>query len=205
MKIAFATSREFAAGHPDDLEAARLTHADFCVWNDETIDWQRYDRVVIRSTWDYTLQLETFLEWSRRVGPQRLRNRPELVAFGADKRYLDELIVPTVPTTFVTHGERVPDLNGDVVIKPSVSAGARDTGRFSPARHDEARALIETIRNSGRAAMVHRISPRSTSSGKRPSSTSPVSRRTPSASSSSCAVRRRGRQAPRGRSLAICR
>ena len=41
-----------------------------------------------------------------------------------------------------------------MIVKPSVSAGARDTGRFGPALHDEARALIATIHESGRTAMV---------------------------------------------------
>jgi glutathione synthase/RimK-type ligase-like ATP-grasp enzyme len=48
----------------------------------------------------------------------------------------------------------LPELSGELVVKPTVSAGARDAGRFSPARYDEATALIEAIRDSGRTAMV---------------------------------------------------
>jgi glutathione synthase/RimK-type ligase-like ATP-grasp enzyme len=154
MKIAFATSREFADGHHDDLESARLAGADFRVWNDATVDWQRYDRVVIRSTWDYTIQLDAYLGWCRAVGPERLRNRPDLVQFSSDKRYLDQLRAPTVPTTFLAEGDPLPELSGEVVVKPTVSAGARDAGRFSPARYDEATALIDAIRDSGRTAMI---------------------------------------------------
>jgi len=39
-------------------------------------------------------------------------------------------------------------------VKPNVSAGARDTGRFGPATHADALALIERIRASGRVALV---------------------------------------------------
>ena len=40
------------------------------------------------------------------------------------------------------------------MVKPNVSAGARDTGRFPAERHDEALALIEPIRRRGRVALV---------------------------------------------------
>jgi O-ureido-D-serine cyclo-ligase len=48
----------------------------------------------------------------------------------------------------------LPTLEGEVVVKPNVSAGARSTGRFAPPRHSEALALIERIRESGRIAIV---------------------------------------------------
>jgi hypothetical protein len=68
----------------------------------------------------------------RAVGAERLRNTPELIAFDSDKRYLE----------------------GEVVVKPNISAGARSTGRFATPRHAEALALIETIRESRRTAIV---------------------------------------------------
>jgi hypothetical protein len=40
------------------------------------------------------------------------------------------------------------------VVKPTFSAGGRDTGRFSSARHDAAHELIAEIHQSGRTAMV---------------------------------------------------
>lgn len=152
--IAFATSRDLPGGWDDDQEAARLAGAEFVVWDDPDVDWKAYDRVVVRSVWDYSQRVEEFLAWCGEVGPERLRNTPELVAFDADKRYLGELGVAIAPTTFVAPGDPLPELAGEVVVKPNVSAGARDTGRFGPARHGEARALIERIRASGRVAIV---------------------------------------------------
>ncbi len=154
VRVAFATCSAFPEGVDDERPAARLLGADTCLWDDPGVDWQAYDRVVIRSTWDYTKRLEQFLAWCRRIGAERLRNPPALVAFNVDKRYLAELSCATVPTRFVAPGEQLPQLHGEVVVKPNVSAGARDTGRFSPASHDSARELIGRILASGRTALV---------------------------------------------------
>lgn len=141
-------------GHPDDAPVAELLGARFEVWDDPAVDWSAYDRVVLRSVWDYTGRPDEFLAWCHSVGPERLRNMPALVAFNADKRYLESLSVPAVPTRFVAPGDPPPELSGEVVVKPTVSAGARDTGRFGPAAHDGARALVERITARGGTAMV---------------------------------------------------
>ncbi len=154
MRVAFVTCSAVPEGNPDDHPVAASLGASFEVWDDEAVDWASYDRVVVRSAWDYTTRVDDFLAWARAVGPRRLRNHPELLAFNADKRYLEFLPVPKVPTRFVAPGAPVPPLDGEVVVKPSVSAGGADTGRFGPAAHDAARALIEHITAGGRTAMV---------------------------------------------------
>lgn len=154
MRVALATCAAMPAGSPDDHPVAELLDACFEVWDDASVDWSAYDRVVLRSVWDYTGRVDEFLAWCNAVGPERLRNRPALVAFNSDKRYLESLSAPTVPTRFVAPGAAMPELSGEVVVKPSVSAGARSTGRFRPEAHDAARALIEHITAGGRTAMV---------------------------------------------------
>jgi len=154
VRVAFATCSEFPQGSPDDAQAAAALGADAVVWNDQEVDWGAYDRVIVRSTWDYTFGVDAFLEWCRAVGRERLRNSADVVAFNADKRYLSELSCPSVPTAFVAPGERMPTLDGEVVVKPNVSAGARNTGRFGVALAEEARALVERIHASGRTALV---------------------------------------------------
>lgn len=157
MRVAFVTCADLPEGFEDDHAAARLLGATYEVWSDPEVDWQRYDRVVVRSTWDYTLRVGEFVDWAARVGPERLRNPPAALAWNADKRYLTDLAdagLPTVPTTFVEPGGAPPELQGEVVVKPTVSAGGRDTGRFGPAHHDEARQLLRAIAASGRTAMV---------------------------------------------------
>ncbi len=154
MRIAFATFTEMPEGRPDDAQVGALVGAEYRVWNDLSVDWSAYDRVVIRSAWDYSHRVEEFLDWARRVGPERLRNVPELVAWNSDKLYLADIGVPIVPTAFVGPGDPLPLLDGEVVVKPNVSAGARNTGRFPVGRHAEAVDLIDRIRGLGRTALV---------------------------------------------------
>jgi hypothetical protein len=125
-------------------------------WDDPAARWESFDLVVIRSTWDYSTRRDEFLAWADAVGP-RLHNPPELVRWNSDKRYVGELAaagIRAVPTTFLAPGDVVPALEGDLVVKPTVSAAARDSGRFSERSYDEASALIELIHRSGRTAMI---------------------------------------------------
>jgi hypothetical protein len=59
-----------------------------------------------------------------------------------------------VPTVFVAPGAPLPPLQGEIVVKPNVSAGARHTGRFGPASYDVATDLVRTICASGRTALI---------------------------------------------------
>ncbi|HUS62698.1 MAG TPA: hypothetical protein VMY34_10910 [Acidimicrobiales bacterium] len=157
MRVAFATCLDLADGFDDDHPTAALLGATFEVWSDPAVDWDGYDRVVIRSTWDYARRADEFVQWTRRVGPARLRNHPEVIAWNSNKTYLVDLAaagIPTVPTTFFGRLDRDIALIGEVVVKPAVSAGARDTGRFGPGHLEEARSLVEVIVGSGRTAMV---------------------------------------------------
>ncbi|HEX3803166.1 MAG TPA: hypothetical protein VHV75_10020 [Solirubrobacteraceae bacterium] len=154
MRIAFATCSAYPDGRADDGEVAALVGAEFQVWDDAGVDWSAYDRVVIRSVWDYSHRVETFLEWCEKVGETRLRNRPEVVTFNSDKRYLPELGVPTVPTAFVEPGESLGPYSGEIVVKPNISAGARDTGRFEQDAQGDAAALVARIHDSGRIALI---------------------------------------------------
>ena len=161
MRIALATCAALPEGHEDDrllLEPLRDCGAEvsFEAWDDATVDWGGFDRVVIRSTWDYTGRREEFVAWAGRVG-DALRNPPEVVRWNSDKAYLAELEregIDIVPTAFVPPGVRPPELAGEVVVKPSVSAGGRDTGRFGPAAHEQALGLLDRLHAGGRTAMV---------------------------------------------------
>ncbi|HWD68624.1 MAG TPA: hypothetical protein VG293_00425 [Solirubrobacteraceae bacterium] len=61
---------------------------------------------MVRSVWDYTTKLDTFLAWTERLGRHRLLNTPELIRFNGDKRYLVQLDAPTVPTTLLEPATR---------------------------------------------------------------------------------------------------
>ncbi len=137
------------------VEGARLA------WDDPEADWGAFDAVVIRSTWDYARRRDEFLRWCELVGPA-LHNSAGLVSWNSDKRYLEDLAaagLPVVETTYVVPGDPRPELAGEVVVKPNVSAGGRDSGRFGPATHGLALELIDAIRDSGRVAMVQPYQP----------------------------------------------
>jgi hypothetical protein len=55
---------------------------------------------------------------------------------------------------FVGPHDELPDLEGEVVVKPNISTAARDTGRCTTATHAAAGELIARLRASGRVAQV---------------------------------------------------
>lgn len=155
-RIAIATCSEFTELEEDDqLLLAELPEGEAVVWDDPAADWSSYDLVVIRSTWDYTPRRDQYLAWCDRVGAARLHNPPAVIRWNTDKRYLADLDaagLPVVPTTFLEPGSPLVLTDGPCVVKPTVSAGSRDT-----ARHDHARAAAEHARellDAGRVVMV---------------------------------------------------
>lgn len=157
-----------AAGRDEDeplllaaLAGAGLTAAP-ADWADPDVDWAAADLVVVRSTWDYAPRRDEFLAWARRVAAATtLLNPVEVLEWNTDKRYLAELAaagLPVVPTAWVTGAGELPGAltrwDGDVVVKPVVSAGARDTARFPAAGRDRAAAFAHRLLDAGRPVMV---------------------------------------------------
>ncbi|GAA4047953.1 ATP-grasp domain-containing protein [Nonomuraea soli] len=119
-------------------------------WDDPEADWSVFDAVVVRSTWDYVERRAEFLAWTRRVGEvSRLLNPAEVIERNTDKTYLRDLGVATVPTHWSSHD--LPDWP-EYVVKPAISAGAKDTIRTG----DRAVAAAHAARleAAGRTAMV---------------------------------------------------
>jgi glutathione synthase/RimK-type ligase-like ATP-grasp enzyme len=139
------------------LLGARGTAVEFIAWDDPAADWESFDLVVVRSTWDYTDRLDEFLAWADSIGPQRLRNVPEMLRWNTDKRYLAELDgagLPVPPTALVAPGGPAPPFGGKVVIKPVSGAGARDTGVFDEQSADQGVALLEKLGSQDEIAMI---------------------------------------------------
>lgn len=161
-RVAYVTSRD-----APDLEAATALaaftadglDARTAVWDDPAADWSQYDLAVVRSTWDYTPRRDAFLAWARHAAAVTvLCNPPAVLERNTDKTYLRDLAdagTPVVPTAWVAPGQRLtadaapwPEL----VVKPTVSAGARDTVRTTdPA---VAAAHADALTAAGRTAMV---------------------------------------------------
>jgi hypothetical protein len=160
-RVAFVTTDPRQQGWEDDRFAAEAltkegVEVEFVAWDEGSIAWESFDRVVVRSAWDYTGRLEEFLEWTERVGPERLRNRPAVIEWNSDKRYLAEMSgsgLPVPPTMLLGPGS-VPEFEDEVVVKPVVGGGARLVGRFGPDDRDSLLELTERIWDAGGTAMV---------------------------------------------------
>lgn len=129
--------------------AGRGVAAEPAVWDDPAVDWAAYELIVIRSTWDYSPRREGFVAWAESVAAQtRLANPASVIRWNTDKRYLAALAaagLPVVPTTWLEPGDpaALPPA-GEYVVKPAISAGAKDTARFAaddPAGPAHVRAL----------------------------------------------------------------
>ena len=144
-------------------------------WDDPEVDWASYRLAVLRSPWDYVPRYEEFLGWLDRTAlATTVLNRPEVVRWSTDKRYLRDLAadrVPVVPTAFFEPDEPWPDATRldpedrgdsdrsserrterDLVVKPVVSAGSKDTMRHSSP--SAALGHVHALLAAGRAVMV---------------------------------------------------
>jgi glutathione synthase/RimK-type ligase-like ATP-grasp enzyme len=159
-RVALATCAEIPDLEPDDrlllpAPAAYGIEGVPAVWDDSAVEWDAFDLVVLRSTWDYAERRDEFLAWARLL--RRVENPLPLLEWNTDKRYLERLAtagVPTVPTRFVAPGAAFEPPAELFVVKPSVSAGGRSSARFEPGEVDAARALVTTIHAEGRTAMI---------------------------------------------------
>ncbi|MGD0742757.1 MAG: hypothetical protein ABSA31_05650 [Acidimicrobiales bacterium] len=134
---------------------ARGIAATPLVWDEPAIDWSRFDLVVLRTTWDYTERRGAFLDWARSI--PRLANPYRVVEWNTDKNYLADLAasgVATIPTTWCRPGEPVELPPGELVVKPSVGAGARHAGRYGPRDKAAARDHVARLLAEGRTVMV---------------------------------------------------
>jgi hypothetical protein len=170
-RVGLATCAELPDLYDDDRPlldalARRGVAAEAVVWDDPDVDWAAYDLVVVRSTWDYSPRRDEFVAWAGSL--PRVANPAHVLAWNTDKGYLrtlEEAGVPVIPTIWLD-----PDLHlskravhtrmpafGDFVVKPVVSAGAKDTGRYQPVSA-QSRALAinhaKDLLDSGRAVMI---------------------------------------------------
>ena len=175
-RLALVTCAELPDLDPDDapLRAAlesRGLATDVVVWDDPAVDWSAYQHVLIRSTWDYTQRPAQFADWTRHVeSSSTLLNSSAVVTWNIDKMYLRDLEaagIPTVPTIWLDPARnfnsraihtRFPAF-GDFVVKPTVSAGSRDTGRYRADETPQRSQAIMHARNllvGGRWVMIQR-------------------------------------------------
>ena len=110
-------------------------------WDADT-DWHQFQKVVIRSCWDYHLRLPEFLKWIGHLEnlDVKLSNSARLIRWNAEKTYLKELkeLGVHIPPTFwiEEHEEHDVDLIlrtkgwSSAIAKPIVSASAHGLERL---------------------------------------------------------------------------
>lgn len=177
LRIGIVVTDSYAIEDPDHdtpllLAALRDRGIDAApvVWHRDE-DLGSFDLLVLRSPWDYPDRPDEFAAWLDRAGAAtRVVNSPSVVRWNLDKRYLADLAqagVAVVPTDYATTTQEARDALAAharlrVVVKPAVSAGARDTGLFD-ADDPAALALAERITRKGGVAMIQPEIPELTS------------------------------------------
>jgi hypothetical protein len=157
-RVAIATC--VGAIDPDNpllMEAllAAGVHADAAVWDDPSVDWDRYDLVVIRSTWDYSQRRGEFLAWAK--GIKHLANPYGVVEYSTDKHYLADLEghgLKIVRSHFCNVGKKPRFFDHDFVVKPCVGAGSMDAARYHADQHDKALAHVKALHAAGRDVLI---------------------------------------------------
>ncbi len=143
---AFLTMQPTPQGTDDERVRAPLAALGWDLslvpWNSPAEPWERFDAVVIRSTWDYHRSPLEFIAALERIvaSGAQLQNSLDLVRWNLEKTYLRDLQVsgaPVVPSLF-GQSLRADELEGlfaalgceELVIKPTISASADDTHRL---------------------------------------------------------------------------
>ncbi len=105
------------------------------VWNDPSVDWNKSDACLVRSTWDYHKRNDEFTRWVDAVAQETtILNPAPVLRWNSHKFYLRDLEnrnVPIVPTIWLKQGSisRLDELLDDrgwsqTVIKPSYGASS---------------------------------------------------------------------------------
>jgi hypothetical protein len=145
------------------LERAGLPFRRLC-WDEPGVDWGQFALVLVRSTWDYQFRRDEFLDWADAVEAKTLLwNSAALLHWNTDKHYLLEVAqagLPMIPTQ-ILEPEVAPaalwkalgNREADLVLKPTVSAGAQNTTRHR-GQPEAAMAEAERLLRQGRSVLV---------------------------------------------------
>jgi glutathione synthase/RimK-type ligase-like ATP-grasp enzyme len=115
----------------------------FAIWTDDTVNWQQYDQVILKSPWDYFDKVALFRQWLNSLDEQNvnLLNPTAIVRWNTDKSYLLDVqqagfsIVPTAVIPLQSNFEALPFFETwqteTLIVKPVVSGGAKNTFAIS--------------------------------------------------------------------------
>lgn len=128
-------------------------------WRDNDIQWDDFDCAIVRTTWDYTDDLPSFLSQMKKIAesPCRLFNSLSIITWNSEKTYLQQLSsqgVPIIPTLWLR--AKTPEqlqqaclemAVEDIIIKPQVGAGSKNTFRINTQTQDRYDDLCQQLLN----------------------------------------------------------
>jgi glutathione synthase/RimK-type ligase-like ATP-grasp enzyme len=145
-------------------------------WDEESVDWKKFDTVVLRASWNYHEKVGEFRDWLRRLKSRGINfwNPVEVVSWNIDKHYLrsfERKGITIIPTAFINQGQEY-DLRqvieklrcDDVIIKPTIGASAWNVGKFSKNDLSSAQQFAGQILSFG-DVMVQKFMPQITDEG----------------------------------------
>jgi glutathione synthase/RimK-type ligase-like ATP-grasp enzyme len=165
-RVGLVTCRRLPDLTPDDRVLAaelrrRGIEATPLIWDDDSVAWDAFDRVIVRSCWDYYLHADKFRPWLDRLAAcgAHVLNPVPVLRDNMHKGYLRRLAnagVATAPTAWVPQGEPV-DLVAllrarrwpRAVVKPAVSAGAHQTWIVDAHEAADKQALLDDLTDTG--------------------------------------------------------
>ena len=117
---------------------------------------------------DYAADRPAFLEWTRQL--RRVQNSKDVLNWNTDKHYLKELAamgLPTIPTNWLEPSQKLTKHQihtrfpafGEFVVKPAVSSGVRDIGRYTTVDIHQRQAAMRQVQGllgEGRSVMLQR-------------------------------------------------
>ena len=114
------------------------------IWDDNDINWNEFDLLIFRNTWDYFEKQTAFDLWLHKIATLKIKclNSIETIQKNKHKFYLKELesegisIIPTVfieKTDNLNLSEIIPKHWKKAVIKPAYSGGSFQTKLFNVA------------------------------------------------------------------------
>lgn len=147
MKIALLTCKDLPnLTESDQLLIPALANHNIqaipIVWNNELINWQDYDVLIFRNTWDYyekQIEFDLWLEKIKKLGIKTL-NSISIINQNKHKFYLRDFekqgikIIPTIfidKTQDLNLQEIIPNYWKKAVIKPAYSGGSYQTTLFN--------------------------------------------------------------------------
>jgi glutathione synthase/RimK-type ligase-like ATP-grasp enzyme len=172
LNVALVTARP-ARGLDEDEPPLRLAlqkagcDVQIAEWDDANADWASFDVALLRSAWDYAERVTEFLAWVERASKlTHVLNPLPVVRWNTDKHYLAQLAaagVATVPSKFIEPGDdagqaigKLLELhdNAELVVKPAIGAGSRDTERHRRTELGPAVAHAKRLLNANRSVLV---------------------------------------------------